>query len=149
MSGFAAVLTVHVLAATIWTGGHIVLAAVVLPRVLRDRAPEDLLRFEAGYERIGIPALLIQVISGIWLANHWVPGFVNWFDLSNPAARLILVKLFLLVLTAAFAVDARLRIIPRLSGQNLTALAWHIIPVTVISIGFVIVGVAFRTGWLH
>ena len=137
MSGFAAVLTVHVL------------AAVVLPRVLRERAPEDLLRFEAGFERIGIPALLVQVISGLWLANHWVPGFANWFDMSNPAARLILLKLLLLVLTAAFAVDARLRIIPKLSEQNLTSLAWHIIPVTVISIVFVMVGVAFRTGWLY
>ncbi len=149
MTGFAAVLTVHVLAATIWTGGHIVLATVVLPRVLRNRAPEDLLKFEAGYERIGIPALLIQVISGIWLANHWVPGFANWFDLSNPAARLILTKLALLAITAAFAADARLRIIPKLSEHNLSSLAWHIVPVTIISVLFVIVGVAFRTGWLY
>ena len=149
MNGLAAVLTLHVLAATVWTGGHIVLATVVLPRVLRDRAPGDLLRFEAGFERIGIPALLIQVITGIWLANHWLPGFVNWFDLSNPTARLILIKLSLLLLTAAFAADARLRIIPRLSEQNLNSLAWHIIPVTLISILFVVVGVAFRTGWLY
>lgn len=101
------------------------------------------------HERIGIPALLIQVISGLWLANHWVPGFANWFDVSDPAARLILIKLLLLVLTAAFAVDARLRIIPNLSENNLTSLAWHIVPVTVISIVFVMVGVAFRTGWLY
>ncbi len=39
MTGFAIVLTFHVLAATIWTGGHIVLATVVLPRVLRQRTP--------------------------------------------------------------------------------------------------------------
>ena len=149
MNSFAVALTFHVLAATIWTGGHIVLAVVILPRVLRDRASEDLLKFESGYERIGIPALLIQVISGIWLANHLVPGFANWFEMSNPAARLILIKLFLLLLTAAFAVDARLRVIPNLSEHNLVALAWHIIPVTIISILFVIVGVAFRTGWLY
>lgn len=149
MNGLAIALTFHVLAATIWTGGHIVLATVILPRVLRHRAPQDLLRFEAGFERIGIPALLIQVISGLWLANRLVPGFENWFDLSNPLARLILIKLVLLLLTAAFAVDARLRIIPNLSADRLGSLAWHIIPVTVISILFVIAGVAFRTGWLH
>ncbi|NCF63424.1 MAG: copper resistance protein CopD [Gammaproteobacteria bacterium] len=149
MNSFAVALTFHVLAATIWTGGHIVLAVVILPRVLRDRASEDLLKFESGYERIGIPALLIQVISGIWLANHLVPGFANWFEMSNPAARLILIKLLLLMLTAGFAVDARLRVIPNLSEHNLVSLAWHIIPVTIISVLFVIVGVAFRTGWLY
>lgn len=149
MISFALVLTFHVLAATIWTGGHIVLATVILPRVLRDRASEDLLKFEAGYERIGIPALLIQVISGIWLAFHVLPGFANWFDMSNPVARLIMFKLVLLLLTAAFAVDARLRIIPKLSENNLVSLAWHIVPVTIVSVLFVIVGVAFRTGWLY
>ena len=149
MNGFAIALTFHVLAATIWTGGHIVLATVVLPRVLRHRAPQDLLRFEAGFERVGIPALLIQIISGLWLANRLVPGFTNWFDLSNPLSRLILVKLALLLLTAVFAVDARLRIIPNLTEDRLSSLAWHIIPVTIISVLFVIVGVAFRTGWLH
>lgn len=149
MNGYAVALTLHVLAATVWTGGHIVLATVVLPGVLRRRSAADLLKFEAGYERIGIPALLIQVVSGIWLANRMLPGIASWFDLSNPQARLILVKLSLLLLTAAFAVDARLRIIPNLSEKNLTALAWHIVPVTVISVLFVIAGVAFRTGWFY
>ena len=40
---------IHILAATIWTGGHIVLAVVVLPRVLRERSPEQLLSFESVY----------------------------------------------------------------------------------------------------
>ena len=148
MNGYAVVLTFHVLAATVWTGGHIVLATVVLPRVLRHGAHKDLLKFEAGYERVGIPALLIQVISGIWLADRLVPGFANWFDMSNPVAKLILLKFALLMITAVFAVDARLRIIPNLSEHNLVSLAWHIIPVTIVSVSFVVVGVAFRTGWL-
>lgn len=149
MNGYNIALTFHVLAATIWTGGHIVLATVVLPTVLKRRSSEDLLRFEAAYERIGIPALLVQVVSGIWLANRLLPGFTGWFEFANPQARLILFKLGLLALTAAFAADARLRIIPRLSDQSLGALAWHIIPVTIISVLFVVVGVAFRTGGLY
>ena len=149
MNGYALVLTLHVLAATVWTGGHLVLALVLLPRVLRERAVQDLLRFESGYERIGIPALLIQVVSGIWLAWRLLPDLSLWFEWSNPQARLILIKLGLLLLTAAFAVDARLRLIPNLSTENLRALAWHIVPVTIISVLFVIVGTAFRTGWLY
>ena len=38
---------------------------------------------------------------------------------------------------------------PNLSERNLTAMAWHIVPVTVVSVLFVVVGVAFRTGWLY
>jgi len=48
-----------------------------------------------------------------------------------------------------FAADARLRLIPNLSRENLTAIAWHIVPVTIVSILFVAAGVAFRTGWLY
>ena len=42
-------LLLHLLAATIWTGGHIVLSTVVLPRVLKERSAEQLLKFETAY----------------------------------------------------------------------------------------------------
>ena len=67
---YGLLLLLHILAATIWTGGHIVLSTVVLPRALRERSPEPLLQFERGYEKIGISALLIQVGAGIALANQ-------------------------------------------------------------------------------
>ena len=137
----------HILAATVWTGGHLVLALAVLPRVLREKSPSELLRFESAYERIGIPAMLMQVATGIWLAYRLVPDVGQWFAFDDPAARLIGIKLLLLVATVALAADARLRIIPKLSQGNLIALAWHIVLVTVISVLFVVVGVSFRTGW--
>jgi len=146
---YGVILLLHVLAATIWTGGHIVLSTVVLPRVLRERSPEQLLRFEGGYEKIGIPALIIQVITGLLLAHRLLGDSGLWFDFSNPVSRLISVKLLLLGLTAAFAVDARFRLIPRLSEENLVALTWHVIPVTILSVLFVVVGVSFHTGWLY
>lgn len=139
----------HVLAATVWTGGHLVLATTVLPRILRDRSPDDLLAFESAYERIGIPSLLIQVVTGLWLAYRLVPDVAQWADLDNPVSRPIAAKLVLLAITVAFAADARLRVIPNLTEHNLTSMAWHIVPVTLISVLFVVVGVAFRTGWLY
>ena len=69
-------------------------------------------------------------------------------ELQNPVARVVCIKLGLLALTALLAVDARLRIIPRLNESNLRALAWHIVPVTLIAVLFVITGVGFRFGWL-
>ena len=43
---YAVILFLHVLGATIWVGGHLVLAVCWLPGILRDRAPAPLLAFE-------------------------------------------------------------------------------------------------------
>jgi putative copper export protein len=144
---FGFILLLHLLGATVWTGGHLILATVILPSALKRRDVEGIRNFENAYEKIGIPALVVQIASGLWLAHRMLPDISLWFQWHNPIARLILLKLSLLGLTALFAVDARLRIIPRLGPHNLHSLAWHIIPVTVISVFFVIIGVSFRTGW--
>ena len=91
----------------------------------------------------------VLVVTGLLLAHRMLGGSGSWFDFSNPIAWLVFLKLVLLALTAALAVDARLRLIPRLSDENLSALAWHVIPVTILSVLFVVVGVSFRTGWLY
>jgi len=142
------ILLIHLLAATIWTGGHLVLAISVLPRAFKERSVLDLLKFESGFEFVGIPALIIQVATGIYMALYRIPDVGMWFNFSNTESKLILFKLTLLLLTALFAIDARLRVIPNLTEKNLISLACHIIPVTVISVLFVIVGVSFRTGSL-
>ena len=43
MYGWA--LLLHVLGATIWTGGHLILALTILPRVLREQDVAGLLKF--------------------------------------------------------------------------------------------------------
>lgn len=145
---YGLMLFLHILAATVWTGGHLVLALTILPGVLKNKDLAFLTRFENSYERIGIPALLIQVITGLYLAFHFLPEGHMWFDFSSTVSRLVAYKIILLGITAGFAVDARLRIIPRLSEQNIVSLAWHIIPVTIVSVLFIVVGVSFRSGWL-
>lgn len=45
--------------------------------------------------------------------------FSAWFELGSPMARAVLLKLGLLACTALLAVDARLRIIPRLTPEKL------------------------------
>ncbi len=142
------ILMLHIISATVWTGGHLVLALTVLPRVLKSKNINELKQFESGFERVGIPALLIQVITGIWLAYNLVPDVKIWFRHDNPISQLILFKLFLLLATLVLAAHARFRIIPKLNENNLRLLSYHIIPVTIISVLFVIVGVSFRTGGL-
>jgi len=142
------ILLAHLLSATIWTGGHLILSFTILPRVLREKNIAEIKRFESGFEKIGIPALIIQVSSGFWLAHNQLPDLGLWLQFDNPASQLIVFKLSLLLATVLLAVDARLRIIPNLTENNLVSLAYHIIPVTIISVLFVIVGFSFKTGLL-
>jgi hypothetical protein len=88
-------------------------------------------------------------VTGLWLAHRLVPEPGRWLAFGDPVATLVGVKLLLLATTVGFAIDARLRLIPRLSERNLNALAWHIVPVTLLSVLFVVVGVSFRTGWFY
>lgn len=144
---YGLILFFHLLGACVWTGGHLVLATTVLPRALRERSIAELQRFEAGYEKIGIPALAIQLATGLWLAYRLVPMPSRWLAFDNPVVSLIGFKLCVLVATVVLAVDARLRIIPKLTEDRLVSLAWHIIPVTLLSVLYVLIGVSFRSGW--
>ncbi|WP_406611171.1 copper resistance protein CopD [Agarivorans sp. JK6] len=144
---YSLLLLAHLIAATIWTGGHIVLCLVILPKVLRAKSPEMLLDFEQAFEKVGMPALIIQVITGLLLAYHWLPDVSLWFSMSNPISHGIAGKLILLALTFGLALDAKLRVLPKLSSNNLWDMALHIIAVTLLSVGFVALGLSFRLAW--
>lgn len=146
---YTVLLLLHILAATIWTGGHVVLSVVVLPDVLRERSVAKLMAFESVFEKIGMPALIIQVVTGLLLAHRLLPDVGLWLDLSNPVSHAIAAKLCLLGLTFGLALNARFRVIPHLTAERLTVMAWHIVSVTLLSVLFVAVGVSFRTGWLY
>lgn len=140
------VLLLHILAATVWTGGHLVLMLGFLPRILRERSVNDLLAFESSYEKWGMSALIVQVLSGLWLAFFHLPDVSDWFAGESFAARLIMLKLALLGLTLAVAMDARLRIIPNLSAETLPAMGLRVRLITLLGVAFVVVGTTFRTG---
>ena len=143
----ALLLTLHLLGACVWTGGHLVLAITVLPRALSRRDVRVLQGFEEPFERLGIPALVVQVLTGVWLAAQFAP-MTRWLAFGNPLETRIGVKLILLGLTVALALHARLRVIPRLDDSRLTLLATHIVIVTLLAVALVVVGASFQTGGL-
>jgi putative copper export protein len=137
---------IHALAATVWTGGHLVLDLGVLPRALRAKSAAQVRAFEEVFEPLGLTALAIQVFTGLWMGWIYLPGFQGLLSPANPIGMLVGVKLLLLAGTAALAVHARLRLIPKLSDDNLSALAWHIRAITALAIAFVVVGALIRLG---
>ena len=78
----------------------------------------------------------------------YLPGFRGLLSPTNPIGMLMGVKLLLLAATAALAIHARLQLIPNLSDDNLSGLAWHIRGITALAIAFVVVGALIRLGGL-
>lgn len=142
MAGYYLALSLHILGASVWAGGHLVLAVAILPSALRAQRAATVSEFERNFERVGLPALALQIITGLWLAHHLLGGPGNWFD-DNPVAH---VKLGLLAATLGLAVHARLRVIPKLTDDTLTTLAWHIRLVTIAAVLFVLAGASIRFG---
>jgi putative copper export protein len=78
------VVIVHALAATVWTGGHLVLDPGVLPRALRKRSAAQIRAFEKVVEPLGLTALAIQVSTGLWMGWIILPGFRGLLSPANP-----------------------------------------------------------------
>ena len=86
MTVFPLLVIVHALAATVWTGGHLVLDLGVLPRALRAQSAAQIRAFEEVFEPLGLTALAIQVLSeaglkiqlhpnGTAIEGEWGPVF--------------------------------------------------------------------------
>jgi hypothetical protein len=89
VAAFPLLVIVHALAATGWTGGHLVLDLGVLPRALREQSAAAIRSFEETFEPLGLTALAIQVISVLWMAWLDLSGFRGLFDPANPIGMLV------------------------------------------------------------
>ncbi len=144
---FNYILILHLLGATVWTGGHLILVSVILPKAMSSADIEVLLQFERAFEKVGMPALGVQIVTGLWMAYQLLPNVKSWFAFDNDLSILVSLKLLLLLLTTMVALHARFYRIPKLSVHTLQAFSVNIILVTLFSVGFVIVGTLFRTGF--
>ena len=76
-------LLLHILGATIWTGGHLILSTVILPQVLRQRS---LLLWLSGVALCGLMDELLAVFIG--LRSYSELGNVGWITASLLAFTL-------------------------------------------------------------
>jgi len=83
-------LTLHVLGATIWVGGQIVLAALIGP--LRKVAPNAIAPAARVFAWVGWPAFAVLVLTGFWL-------LADGQDKSHAFQVTLMVKLTLVVLS--------------------------------------------------
>lgn len=142
--GLKWIIFIHIISATIWTGGHLILSLAYLPKAIKHNDFGIIESFESKYESIGIPSLVILVITGIYITTVYAPGLLD-FDFSDHYTKHITIKLGLLLCTIALAIHARFFLIPK---RKLKPLAFHIIAVTIISVLFVFTGFSARSGGL-
>jgi putative copper export protein len=136
------VVFIHILSATIWVGGHLILSITYLPNAVKQNDYSLIEAYESRFERIGIPALLLSLATGIYLITVYAPDLFQ-FDLSDHYTRHIVIKLILFLSTIILAVHARFFLIPK---RKIKPLSYHIIAVTLIGIAFVLVGMSARMG---
>ncbi|GJH39673.1 hypothetical protein RCZ04_02230 [Capnocytophaga sp. HP1101] len=144
-------LILHLIAATIWVGGHLVLAFGYMTKALKHNDFSYIGNFEKTYEPIGMPSLAVLVITGIWMAYDYNAGLSSWFAFSSPIERVVSLKIILLLTTVCFAISAQTRVLPQLRKGNLKKLpemAVHITCVTLIGVLMVILGSFVKNGGL-
>jgi len=141
-------LILHLISACVWIGGHIILCLGYLPRAIKNKDVTLILHFEQKYEPIGIPALLILVITGILLSYNYGVEMILWFNFQSDIVKIISFKIILLFFTFLLAIHARFFLIPHLSINNLWLLTIHIVSVTVIGLFMLVLGTFIRFGGL-
>ncbi|MDR0195883.1 MAG: CopD family protein [Myroides sp.] len=141
-------LILHLLGATIWVGGHILLSVVILPQVWKEKSVDKLFNFESRYEWFGMPALLVMLLTGARMAYLYNVKIDTWFAFETPIERVISFKLSCLIAIALFALSAQFYVLPRLKNniEKLSLMTFHILSVTVISIVMLILGSFVRYG---
>lgn len=139
-----ALMVLHSLSMVIWLGGHALLLLGWCPEAWRSGDPRLLVDALLRLYRVALPALLVSIVSGLWLAWHWQPETALWFTPDLPASRLILGKLALLFALLLVHVYVWMRVIPTLTPDRIGRLCLCIALQVLIAATLVGVGTGFR-----
>lgn len=141
-------LILHLLAATIWVGGHLFLALRILPEAIKKKDASILTNFKDRFEPMGLPSLLILLVTGILMAYDYDVTFTKWFSFSNAIENVVSIKLILLFTSVAMAINAELFVFPKLISGRLLPVAIQIIAITLIGVAMLVLGSLVRVGGL-
>ena len=139
-------LIIHLVAATIWIGGHLILAIRYLPEAIKTKDLEKLKGFKDKFEPVGMPSLIILVITGILMAYDYDVTISKWFSFSNGIEKVISIKLILFITSLTLAISAQLFIFPKLSPKKHYYVTILIVVVTLIAISMLVLGSLIRLG---
>lgn len=136
----------HVLGACVWIGGLAALMYTTLPAALRRTDPERVIEVARGFGRLGLGALVVQLLTGFWLAHRWIADWSRVISEPTPQTHLILSKITLLGMTVALAGFTYHHALPRIAEGRLRHFAVLSVLTAVLAILMLAIGVGIRTG---
>ena len=142
------ILIIHLLAASIWVGGHLFLILRILPATLQQKDISILSDFRLKFGKIGMPSSLILVVTGILLAYDYNVPISDWFSFSNPIEKIVSIKLLLLFTSLSLAVHAQKVVFTKLTSNIMLPAIVEISIVTLIAVSMLILGSLVRVGGL-
>lgn len=134
----------HLIAASLWLGGTLLLALTTLPGLWRGAGPERLPGHLLATDRLNLGALAVLLASGYALAWHWLPDAAGWFQSDLRQADLIQLKWLLLIAAAALAGWARIYLLPTWTPSRRLALTVYLVGNLVIGLAMAWLGTRFR-----
>lgn len=142
------VLIIHLLAATIWVGGHLLLLLRYVPKAIKSKSIEELSAFRKNFEPVGMPSLFILIITGILMAYDYNITFEKWFLFENSIEKIISVKLILLLISLTLAFITFKFVLLSINKISPFLLYFIIFLVTTIAVFMLILGSLVRVGGL-
>ena len=139
-------LIIHLLAATIWVGGHLILLLRYAPKTIKSKSLNEINLFRKNFEPIGIPSLLLLLITGIIMAYDYDVSVNKWFSFESSIEKIVSLKLILFFCTILFAFTAVKFLFPKLQNKHSYIVLIFIFLVTSIAVTMLILGSLIRIG---
>lgn len=140
------VLIIHLLAATVWVGGHLILLLIYVPKARKTNSLDGISFFRKNFEILGMPSLILLLLTGVLLAYDYEVSIDKWFQFKGGIERIVSLKLLLFITTITLAISATKFIFPRLKKEPKLILYVFILLVTSIAVTMLVLGSLVRIG---
>jgi uncharacterized membrane protein len=138
----------HILGAAILVGTNLVMMLSVIPKAKKANDVGVIRGYLGGVGQMGVHALAVQFITGLWLASPQFKGISAAFEMKEVFATHVVAKVVIMIVITALIIVLRRKIAPNLTMDNLGGFTATVGLVTLLGIAMVALGVGLRTGGL-
>jgi putative copper export protein len=138
-------LILHLLGASVWIGGLVILAIGVAPKARKEGSIARTRSFESSFHILGMVAITLQFLTGFRLAMIYVGGMKGLFDFSNHGAVLFLWKLVLILVSMAVFVVFKKKL-KSAADDNPSSVSPYVWIMMLLSVALMVLGLGFSRG---
>lgn len=136
----------HILGASIWIGGMLIMALGALPKAKKASDASLLKNYEGSFHILGMIAITIQFLTGFRLAMIYAGGMKGLFNFSNHAAVLFMWKLVIVLLSAGLFVVFKKKTLSNLDNNNISSASAIVWLIALLAIAQMVLGLGFSRG---